>query len=239
MAQESQEITVERREVLGRKGRSLLKKVGHIPAVVYGGGKDPVPISVDPKQIINILRSSKGANSVFLFALKGTDSKRHVMIKDFQIEPITNALMHADFRRISLDERVKVNVPVKYEGIPIGVKNSAGIVDIILRDVEVECLPEDIPINIPVDMSDLDVNDAIRISDLTVEEKVTIVAEDKTLPLVHVLPPRVEIEEEEEEPEEEVEEGAEPEVIGKGKKEDGEEEKSEKKGEKKGEKKEE
>jgi len=234
MPEEIQEITVERRETLGKKGRSLLKKQGMIPAVVYGGGKDPVPITVDPKKIINILRSPQGVNSIFFFALKGTDSKRHVMIKDYQIDATTNELIHADFRRISLEESVRVNVPLKFNGIPFGVKNEGGLLDVILREIEVECLPTAIPACIEMDLSDLKIHDSLRISNLNVGEGVAITAEDTSLPVVHVIPPRVEkeAEEEEEGEEEAAEEGAEPEVIGKGKKEDEEgEEKETPKGE--------
>lgn len=220
MADMFQEIDVERREDVGKKGRNALRKAGMIPAVVYGGGKEPVPISVDPKKIIQILRSPKGHNSILLFSLTGTSAKRHVMIKDFQIDPVACNLIHADFRRIMLDEKVTVKVPIEFSGVAFGVKNEGGMVDVVIREIEVECLPADIPDKISVDLTPLHLKDGVLIRDLKVDEKVSIAAEDKGLTVVHIVAPRAVAEtapgaavpgEGEEAP-------VEPEVVGKGKK---------------------
>ncbi len=216
MAQQFIEIEVERREVIGKKARRATAEIGMIPGIVYGGDREPVPISVDPKKIIQILRSEKGANSILLFSLKGTSSQRHVMIKDFQIDPVSNELVHADFTRILMDKKVRVKVPIVYDGVAFGVKNESGLVDVIMREVEVECLPTDIPDRIHVDLTPLKVGDSVKIQDLTAGKNVQILAEDPHLPVVQVEAPRVEVEKAEEQV---AEEGAqEPEVIGKGKK---------------------
>jgi large subunit ribosomal protein L25 len=216
MAQQFIEIEVERREVIGKKARRATAEIGMIPGIVYGGEREPVPISVDPKKIIQILRSEKGANSILLFSLKGTSSQRHVMIKDFQIDPVSNELVHADFTRILMNKKVRVKVPIVYDGVAFGVKNESGLVDVIMREVEVECLPTDIPDRIHVDLTPLKVGDSVKIQDLTAGKNVQILAEDPHLPVVQVEAPRVEVEKAEEQV---AEEGAqEPEVIGKGKK---------------------
>lgn len=216
MAELFQEIEVERRELVGRKGRSALNRAGMIPAVVYGGGKEPVPITVDPKKIIQILRSPRGHNSILLFSLKGTTAKRHVMIKEFQIHPVTSALIHADFRRIDLEQKLQVKVPIEFVGTAFGVKNEGGMVDVIIREIMVECLPADAPDKITVDLTPLHLRDGVLIRDLQIGEKVDLVAEDRGLTVVHIVAPRGAAEttaaaEGEEAP-------AEPEVVGKGKK---------------------
>lgn len=221
MATEFMEIEVEKREVTGKKSRQEAKARGLVPGVVYGADKDPVPIFVDPAQVIQILRSEKGMNSILLFSLKGTKAKRHVMIKDFQIRPATNELLHADFKRILMDQKVRVRVPVVCDGVAFGVKNQGGIVDQIMREVEVECLPAEVPDKFHVDLVPLKLNESIKISDLKLADGVTILSEDKHQPIVVIAAPRVEAE-----PVAAAEETAsiEPEVIGKGKKpEEGEE----------------
>jgi len=216
MSQHFIEIEVERRETSGKKSRREAAQKEMIPGVVYGGGKEPVPIAVDPRKIIQIMRSEKGQNSILLFSLKGTKSQRHVMVKDFQIDPTTNQLIHADFKRIMLDERIRVKVPIQLDGTAWGIKNQGGIVDVIMREVEVECLPVDIPDRLHVDLTPLKVGDSVKLSDLKVRENIKIWEEDLHQPVVVIAAPRVEAE-----PEKPAEEGAEeqePEVIGRGKK---------------------
>jgi large subunit ribosomal protein L25 len=138
------------------------------------------------------------------------------MVKDFQIDPTTNTLIHADFKRIMLDEKVRVKVPLQFDGMAWGVKNQGGMVDIIMREVELECLPADIPDRLHVDLTPMKVGDNVKLSDLKVGENVKIWEEDLHQPVVILAAPRVEAE-----PAKPAEEGAEeqePEVIGKGKK---------------------
>ncbi len=231
MEQKFIEIEVEPRPQVRKKGRQWAKSKGLIPGIVYGGGKEPVPIGVDPKKIIEILRSEKGRNSILLFSLKGTKAQRHVMVKDIQINPVTNELIHADFTRIMMDQKVKVRVPVVFEGTAYGVKNEGGLVDVIMREVQVECLPADIPDKVVVNLAPLRVGDSVKVSDLSLPEGVKVVGTDLHQPVVNVVAPRIETAA----PAAETAEAAqEPEVIGKGKKAEAEEEEGKEKKEKEG-----
>jgi len=233
MEQKFIEIEVEPRPQVRKKGRQWARAKGLIPGIVYGGGKEPVPIGVDPKKIIEILRSEKGRNSILLFSLKGTKAQRHVMVKDIQINPVTNELIHADFTRIMMDQKVKVRVPVVFEGTAFGVKNQGGLVDVIMREIHVECLPADIPDKVVVNLAPLHVGDSVKVSDLSLPEGVKVVGTDPHQPVVNVVAPRIEAA-----PAAEAAEAAEavqePEVIGKGKKAEAEEEEGKEKKEKEG-----
>lgn len=208
------EIVVEPREITGRKARRALSEKGMIPGIVYGGGKPSVSIAVDPKMIIQILRSDRGRNSILLFSLKGTKAQRHVMVKDLQIDPLTSTLIHADFTRIMMDQKVKVNVPVVFEGVPFGVKTEGGITDVITREVEVECLPDNIPDSFAIDITPLKVGDSVKIADLELDENVKLLEEDLSQPLILVAAPRIEAEPVAEEGEE-LEGEEEPQIAGK------------------------
>lgn len=211
------EIEVESREVIGKQALKHAAKRGMIPGVVYGGEPGPVPIVVDAKKIIQILRSEKGRNSVLLFSLKGTTRQRHVMVKDIQINPLTNTLIHADFKRLDMDKKIRVKVPIVFEGTAIGVKTQGGMVDMIMREIEVECLPAEIPDRLHVDLTPMNIGDSVKVSDLKVPEGIRIAVEDHHLPVVHVSAPKVEAAPVVE-AEAEAEASQEPEVIGKGKK---------------------
>ncbi len=233
MTDQIQEIVVEKRELLGKAGRRRVPE-GKIPAIVYGGGTEPISIYVDSSKIIEILKSKKGMNSLLLFSLKGTKRRRHVMIKDFQIDPLTNKLIHADFRRTDPEEKIKVKIPVECVGTPLGVKQDGGLLDQVIRELEVECEAASIPAKVTLDISSLRIKQSIKIGQVDLGEKVKILAEDKNQPIVHIIPPKTEVEVAPAAPAEG--EATEPEVIAKGKKveeEGGEEEKKEKKEEKK------
>ena len=138
---------------------------GKIPAVVYGAGQDAVAVSVDPKVVTRILHSEAGHNTIFDLNVEGSALVK-AMIVDWQHEPIKGKLLHIDFKRIAMNKAMRVSVPVLLSGIPVGVKNSGGILDQVMREVEVECLPSDIPDHLDIDVSDLELYGAIHISDL-------------------------------------------------------------------------
>jgi len=162
-----------------------VRVAGKIPAVLYGAGHTPVAIEVDPKQISRILFSETGHNSIFDVEIAGQSTAK-AMIVDWQREPIKDLLIHIDLKRIALDKTLTVKVRVKLLGIPLGVKASGGILDQVLRQVEVECLPGDIPSHIDVDVSNLDLHGVIRVSDLPHSDKITYLnAEDATV--AHVV----------------------------------------------------
>jgi large subunit ribosomal protein L25 len=178
----------------GKFNKNAARRVrvaGKIPAVLYGGGQDPVAIEVDPKQISKILFSESGHNTIFDLDLGGTGAGK-AMIVDWQREPINDRLIHIDLKRIALDKAMKVDVPIRLVGVPVGVKVSGGILDQVLREVSIECLPGDIPGHIDVDVTNLDLNQSIRVSDLPHTGKLKFLAsEDATV--AHVVSIREEV----------------------------------------------
>jgi large subunit ribosomal protein L25 len=170
-----------------------VRVAGKIPAVVYGAGQEAVAVTVDPRVVTKILHSESGHNTIFDLNVEGSALVK-AMIVDWQHEPIKGKLLHIDFKRIAMDKAMRVSVPVLLSGIPAGVRNSGGILDQVLREVEVECLPSDIPDHLDVDVTGLELYGAIHISDLphsgslkfTGDEHalvahVTVVKEDTTL----------------------------------------------------------
>lgn len=142
-----------------------VRVAGKIPAVVYGAGQDAVAVSVDPKVITRILHSDSGHNTIFDLNVEGAALVK-AMIVDWQNEPIKGHLLHIDMKRIAMDKMMRVSVPIQLVGIPIGVKTQGGILEHVLREVEIECLPNDIPSHLDVDVSALEMNGAIHVSDL-------------------------------------------------------------------------
>jgi large subunit ribosomal protein L25 len=158
----------------GKFNKNAARRVrvaGKIPAVLYGSGHDPVAVEVDPKQISRILFSETGHNTIFDVDVAGTATAK-AMIVDWQREPINDRLIHIDMKRIALDKALRVKVRVKLLGVPIGVKASGGILDQVLREVEIECLPADIPGHIDLDVSELAMHGALRVSDLPHSDKI-------------------------------------------------------------------
>jgi large subunit ribosomal protein L25 len=162
-----------------------VRAAGKIPAVLYGQGQTPVAIVVDPKQISKILFSEKGHNTIFDVEVTGQPAAK-VMIVDWQREPIKDELIHIDMKRIALDKALRVSVRVKLLGIPVGVRTAGGILDQVLREVEIECLPADIPSHIDVDVSDLELHGVLRVSGLPHSDKIKYLnSEDATV--AHVV----------------------------------------------------
>jgi large subunit ribosomal protein L25 len=193
---------------------------GKIPAVVYGAGQDSLPVAVDPRQVTRILNSETGHNTIFDLTLDG--SKTKAMIVDWQYEPIKGKLLHIDVKRIAMDKKLAVMVPVELVGEPAGVKQQGGILEQMLREVEIECLPGDIPSHIDVDVSDLVFGKVLRVVDLPHSDKFKFLT-DENQPVAHVTVVKEEVVAT---PEAVAAEGAtpaEPEVIKKGKQETEEE----------------
>ncbi|HWZ51790.1 MAG TPA: 50S ribosomal protein L25 [Granulicella sp.] len=142
-----------------------VRVAGQIPAVVYGAGQEPVAVAVDPKVVTRILHSDSGHNTIFDLNVEGTAVVK-AMIVDWQNEPIKGKLLHIDIKRIAMDKTMRVSVPIHLVGTPVGVKSQGGILDHVLREVEIECLPADIPSHLDVDVSGLGLNAAIHVSDL-------------------------------------------------------------------------
>ena len=157
---------------------------GLIPAVVYGAGQESVAVTVDPKVITKILYSDSGHNTIFDLTIEGKGATK-AMIVDWQNEPIKGKLLHIDLKRIAMDKAMRVSVPVQLVGVPVGVKSHGGILGQVLHEVEVECLPGDIPSHIDIDVTNLDINGAIHISDLPHTDKLTFLDEEDAL-VAHV-----------------------------------------------------
>ena len=181
-------VDVKSRDSLGKNPARRLRHAGLIPAIVYGAKKDPVPVVVDPKKILEIIHSESGVNTIFQLGLTGSEARRHVMIKEYQVDPVRGNLIHADFVRIQMDEVIEVDVPVLATGEAAGVKLDGGILDHVTRQVRVSCLPGDIPESIAIDVSALKIGDALRVSDLPKSDKYRILTE-ADVTLVVVSPP--------------------------------------------------
>lgn len=210
-------IEVEERTAIGKNESRRLRRSGKIPAVLYGAGKRNFPVSVDPAHVEQILNSEAGANTLLDLKLKGPNTQRKAMIRAFQTDPVKGTVVHADFIRIEMDQKLELHVPVRATGVSPGVKEQGGVVEIVQRTLDVSCLPEDIPEMIEVDISALNIGDQVRLADLKALDNVEFLQPAETVVVTVVIPRVIE----EEVPEvEEVEEGAEPEVIGKATKED-------------------
>lgn len=205
------------RQASDKNAARRLRATGLIPAVLYGAGKEPRSIAVDPKQINRILHSESGHNTIFDVSLDGEQTK--AMVVDWQNDPIKNSLLHVDLKRIAMDKKMRVTVPVQVKGEAPGVKTQGGILDIVLREVEIECLPADIPSHIDVDVTSLGINQSIRISELPKSDKIEYL-QDEDLTVVHVTSVKEEAAATADQAAAEAASGpAEPEVIKKGKQE--------------------
>ena len=221
-------LEVVKREGRGKNEANRLRASGKIPGVVYGARKDgqtprAVSVAVDPKALLRILHSDSGANTLINLKVDGSESR--VMIKEYQLDPVSHALLHADFYQLAMDKAITVTVPIQVKGEARGVKLQGGIVDFVSRQIEIETLPTDIPEHIEVDVTELMLGQSIRVRDLPENPKWKTVTEGDTM-IVHVVALRVE------EPAAATTEvaapaagaAAEPEVIKKGKTEEKEEE---------------
>jgi large subunit ribosomal protein L25 len=220
-------LQAEKREGRGKNEARRLRATGRIPAVLYGAEKGKaVEIAVDPKSLLRILHSESGVNSLIGLQLEGANTR--VLVKEYQLDPIGHKLLHADFYQVAMDKMLTVTVAIVLKGEAKGVKQQGGIVDFVNREIEIECLPGDIPENITVDVSELMLNQGVRVRDLVAEgTKWTAVSEGEMM-LVHVVPLKVEAEPVVADVAAAPVAAAEPEVIKKGKA-DKEDEKEEKK----------
>jgi large subunit ribosomal protein L25 len=221
------------RDTFGKNEARRTRREGRVPAVLYGGdGKGATPIAVPPKALLKILHSESGQNTLISLKLAGAGDTR-VLVKDFQIDPITHEVLHADFYRIAMDKVLEVTIPVTVHGEPKGVKQQGGILEFIRREIVIECLPADIPEHIDIDVSELMLHQGVRVRDIPTSPKWKAITEGEAM-LVHVIMPKAE---EVVAPADAAAAAtatpAEPEVIKKGKKEEGEDAKDEKKDEKK------
>jgi large subunit ribosomal protein L25 len=225
------EATLEatRRDTIGKNEARRTRRAGLVPAVLYGAAsdgasKDATPIAVSPRALLRILHSESGANTLISLQLSGAGDTR-VLVKAYQLDPVTHEVLHADFYRVAMDRLLRVTIPVIVKGEPKGVKQQGGVLEFIRREIEIECLPADIPENVEVNVDELMLHQGVRVRELALNPKWKPVS-DPDMMLVHVIMPKAE---EVAAPADAAAAAptapAEPEVIKKGKKEEAEEEK--------------
>jgi large subunit ribosomal protein L25 len=180
-------IEAERRTAGGKNANRRLRKSGSIPAVLYGAGKEAVAVTVNPGAVQSILRSQSGQNTIFQMSVDGGEQS-NAMVKDYQLDPVKGALIHTDFFEIAMDQLLELTVDIEIVGEAEGVKLAGGIMDMVTRSVEVQCLPSDIPESIKVDVSHLRINEYIRVKNLELNPRVKILTEPEVV-LVTILPP--------------------------------------------------
>ena len=214
------------RTTFGKNEARRTRKAGKVPAVVYGAAsegasRDAVSIAVEPKALLKILHSEAGANTLISLRLDGVDTK--VLVKDFLLDPITHHVLHADFYRVAMDRMIQVTIPVLLKGEPKGVKLQGGLLEFVRREIEIECLPTDIPEHIDIDVTDLMVHQGVRVRDVATNPKWRSLTDLDTM-LVHVILAKAE-EAAVAAADTATAGGSEPEVIKKGKKDEAEAEK--------------
>ena len=206
------------RESRGKNAARRTRLTGMVPAVLYGARKDSISIAVNAKQVARILRSETGHNTIFSVQLDDGKQEK-AMLKDWQVDPVSNKLLHVDLLRIAMDVRMRVKVPVHTFGEAQGVKLQGGIFEMVTREDEIECLPSEIPTEFRLDISELMIGTQLRASDIQLDpEKIKLVTDPQRV-LAHVVALRVEEEKPVEAVAAEAAVPAEPEVIKKGKKE--------------------
>jgi large subunit ribosomal protein L25 len=206
-------VEVEERKGLGKNAAGRCRREGKVPGIVYGLGLDPFPVAVPRRRVEDVLKLESGRNTIFTLQLQGQDRSRAVIIRDLQRDPVSEKIDHVDFVRVDLERKIRVKVPIRLIGIPEGVKSEGGILEFIVREIEVECLPTEIPEHLDVDVSGLHINQNLSVEDLTAAANVKILDEPKSI-IVVVAPPTAE----EVAPVEAAETAvAEPELIKKGK----------------------
>jgi large subunit ribosomal protein L25 len=174
----------------GKNEARRLRATGRIPAVVYGVREGGKAIAVDPKMLARILRTEQGANTLIALNLPGGGDAR-VLVKEYQLDPVTHELLHADFYRVAMDKLIRVQVTVVPHGEPKGVKQQGGVLDIVHRQIEIECLPADIPNHIEVDVTEMMVGQSIRVKDIATSAKWKALS-DSEMMIMHVIIPKVE-----------------------------------------------
>jgi large subunit ribosomal protein L25 len=175
-------IDVQKREKTGKGPNRRARSGGLIPAVVYGGGKDSVAIQIDRKSMLDLMKKADSENPIYLLKLTDSGGERHAMIRDMQIDPISRQVLHIDFQRVMMDQKIRVQVPVELVGVAYGVKTQGGVLDFVTREVQVECLPGDIPKQAELDITGLHVGQHAEARDLKLPSGVSLLDEpDKVI----------------------------------------------------------
>lgn len=169
-------LEVQPRQETGKNANNRLRAKGLVPGVVYGGGREPLAIQVEKRALLELMRST-GHNPVFQLQLAGTDKSRHAMIREMQVHPVTRHMLHVDFQRVLMTEKVKVSVHLELQGVPVGVKVDGGLLDFVTRELHVQCTPDKIPAKLTVDVSGLHINQHVEAKDVQLPEGVELLDE--------------------------------------------------------------
>ena len=170
-------LEVHPRQESGKNANRRLREQGLVPAVVYGAGREPLPIQVDRKTLLDLMRDTQGHNPVFLLQLAGTEKSRHAMIREMQVHPVSRRILHVDFQRVVMTEKVRVAVHLELQGTPVGVKVDGGLLDFVTRELHVACTPDKIPAKIVADVSALHIGQHVEARELTLPEGVELLDE--------------------------------------------------------------
>ena len=201
-------LEVDKRERTGKGGCRQARMRGLIPAVVYGSGKDSVPIQVNRKTFVEMMRKAGSENPILLLKLSDTGQERHAMIREMQRNPLSRQVIHIDFQRIEMTDKIRVTVPVELTGTAYGVKVEGGLIDFVVREVHIECLPADIPKHLELDVTEMHAGQHAAAKDLKLPAGVTLLDEPERV-IMSVVHARTE--------EATAEGTVEPEVIKRGK----------------------
>ena len=174
-------VEVEKREPGGSNVARRMRAAGKVPANVYGLGRPPFALAVDPRKIEQVLHSPTGRNTIFTLSLEGGQQTRSVMLREIQRHPVTDALMHVDLLRFDPTKRIQVRVPVRLLGTPVGVRLESGILDFVHREVEVDCLPANIPEHLDVDVTELHVNQNVSVRNLAIDPDIHVLDAPDTI----------------------------------------------------------
>ena len=193
MLQEQIVVEVEKRLTTGKNAANRLRAQDQIPAVLYGGGKEMETwsLQVPRKTLATLLNKGLHSNAIFKLNLKGTSQTRHVMIRDLTLDPVSRKMLHVDFVRVLLDRKLRVKSEIAIEGVPSGVKNAGGILNIVTHEILIECLPADIPESVKVDVSAMEMHDSLRVSDLKLGDRIKVL-ENADRVIAHVGVPKAE-----------------------------------------------
>jgi large subunit ribosomal protein L25 len=178
------------RDTFGKNEARRTRAAGRVPAVLYGEGKDATAIAVEPKSLLKILHSESGSNTLIALKLAGSGDTR-VLIREYQLDPVTHQILHADFYKVAMDKLLRITIPVIVKGEPKGVKQQGGILEFIRREIEIEVLPADIPEHVEIDVTELMLHQGVRVRDIAADAKWKPVS-DADMMLVHVIMPKAE-----------------------------------------------
>ena len=187
---EMRALTIEKRVGTGKEAAKRLRRTGRVPAILYGGST-PVNITVNPKDIFRLIHGHEGGTQLLQVAFGDSPDKRMAIIRDMQLDPVTEDLVHVDLQEVAMDKPIQVTVPLRHVGEPVGVRDTKGILEMILREVQVSCLPGSIPESFTADVSELGIHDVFTVGQLVAPEGVRILT-DPGQAVATVAPPMAE-----------------------------------------------